>query len=123
MMNIDMNHQLINITNEPKTGFGFIYLLCAGDKFKIGVTEQTIEKRIRDLQTGNPEEIWCRDYVEIPRKHLYDVEKMMHLRHHMKKIKNEWYDMSINDIKAFHQNVTECLDILNCINKIDKTEM
>ena len=59
---------LLNITRRPGYNQGFIYLLCAGNLFKIGVTEQTIEKRIRDLQTGNPEEIWCKYYVEVSRK-------------------------------------------------------
>ena len=43
---------------------GFVYLLCDGEKFKIGMTRGRIEKRITELQTGNPNEIWIRSYYE-----------------------------------------------------------
>ena len=37
---------------------GFVYLLCDGEKFKIGMTKhKDIYKRIKELQTGNPNEI------------------------------------------------------------------
>lgn len=111
---------LLNISKKPGYGCGFIYMLCAGDLFKIGVTEQTIEKRIRDLQTGNPEEIWCKYYVEVPRKYLYRIEQMMHLRNHIRKIKNEWYDLEGGQIKTFKDDVKKCLDILE---SLDETEI
>ena len=38
---------------------GFVYLLCDGERFKIGMTKQKdIYKRIAELQTGNPNEIY-----------------------------------------------------------------
>ena len=111
---------LLGCRHKPHTGYGFVYLLCAGDVFKIGVTEQTIEKRIRDLQTGNPEEIWCRDYLEVPRKYLYRLEKMMHLKHHVSKVKNEWYELPIEAIASFRTNCKKSLEILE---SLDETEM
>ena len=91
----------------------------SGDAFKIGVTEQTIEKRIRDLQTGNSEEIWCRTYVEVPRKYLYKIEKMLHMKHHLNKIRNEWYVLPIEAIASFKNDVLHFLEILK---SIDETE-
>jgi hypothetical protein len=114
-----MNHSILNITKKPSYHCGFIYLLCAGDVFKIGVTEQTIEKRIRDLQTGNHEEIWCRDYVEVPRKYLYGIERMMHLKNHVSKIKNEWYELPIEAIASFRADCRKSLEILEML---DETE-
>ena len=114
-----MNHSILNITRRPGYNQGFLYLLCAGDLFKIGVTEQTIEKRIRDLQTGNPEEIWCKCYVEIPRKHLYNVERMMHMKHHVSKVKNEWYELPSEAIASFREDCRKSLEILEML---DETE-
>ena len=47
---------------------GFVYLLCDGEHFKIGMTKKDIYKRISELQTGNPNEIWLHSYSEIRRK-------------------------------------------------------
>ena len=58
---------------------GFVYLLCDGEKFKIGMTKQNIQKRIKELQTGNPNEIWCHSYYETD--YPLKIEKMMHGKH------------------------------------------
>jgi len=58
---------------------GYVYLLCDGERFKIGMTRQeNIMNRIKELQTGNPNEIWLHSYfeTEYPNK----IEKMMHAR-------------------------------------------
>ena len=44
---------------------GFVYLICDSgydSMFKIGVTRQPIEKRIKQLQTGNGSEIFLVNY-------------------------------------------------------------
>ena len=115
-----MNHSILNTSKKPHYGCGFVYILCAGDVFKIGVTEQAIEKRIRDLQTGNHEEIWCRDYIEVPRKYLYDIERMLHLKHHMKKIKNEWYELPIEAITSFREDCRKSLEILKTLDETEE---
>jgi len=97
-----------------KINRGFVYLLCDGEKFKIGMThQQKIEKRIAELQTGNPNDIWLHSYYETdyPNK----IEKMMHGRHALSNIKNEWFDMSIQDVLNFKNECKECEQILKIL--------
>lgn len=93
---------------------GFVYLLCDGEKYKIGMTRQkNIEKRISELQTGNPNEIWCMKYyfTQYPNK----VEKMLHCRHACSNIKNEWFDMTMEEIKNFEQECLQCEEIIKSL--------
>ena len=93
---------------------GYVYLLCDGERFKIGMTRQeNIMNRIKELQTGNPNEIWLHSYfeTEYPNK----IEKMMHARHASSNIKNEWFDMSVNEVFNFKNECQKCEDILKAL--------
>ncbi|MBR6908130.1 GIY-YIG nuclease family protein [bacterium] len=93
---------------------GFVYLLCDGEKFKIGMTRQkNIEKRIKELQTGNSYEIWLRAYYETD--YPLKIEKMMHAKHFSSNVKNEWFDMTVEDVINFKKNCIECERILNAL--------
>ena len=93
---------------------GFVYLLCDGEKFKIGMTKQKdINKRIKELQTGNPYEIWLRAYyaTDNPLK----IEKMMHARHTSSNVKNEWFDLTVQEVLNFKNECEECEKILEIL--------
>ena len=93
---------------------GYVYLLCDGEKFKIGMTRQNkIEKRILELQTGNPNEIWLHSYYKTNYPHK--IEKMMHARHAASNIKNEWFEMSIQEVLNFKNECQKCENILNAL--------
>lgn len=93
---------------------GYVYLLCDGEKFKIGMTKQKdINKRIKELQTGNPNEIWLHSYYETDNP--LKIEKLMHAKHHMTNIKNEWFDLSVSDVLNFKKNCKECERILEIL--------
>ena len=80
---------------------GYVYLLTDGEFFKIGVTRGSIEKRIKKLQTGNP------DHIAIVNYHLteypFKLESALHARHAHQRINNEWFDLSLNDVTSFKQ--------------------
>ena len=92
---------------------GFVYLLCDGEKFKIGMTRGKIEKRVAELQTGNPNEIWIRSYYETmyPTK----IEKMMHVRHTPSNVKNEWFDLTVSEVNNFKNECKKCEEILKAL--------
>ena len=93
---------------------GFVYLLCDGDKFKIGMTKhKDINKRIQELQTGNPYEIWLRDYYETDNP--LKIEKMMHARHASSNIKNEWFDLTAEEVINFKNECMQCEKILEAL--------
>lgn len=93
---------------------GFVYLLCDGERFKIGMTKQkTIEKRIAELQTGNPNEIFISTYhkTEYPEK----VEKMMHGRYSHSNVRNEWFDLNVEQVLKFNEECEKCEKIINAL--------
>lgn len=95
---------------------GFVYLLCDGEKFKIGMTKRSsIEERIAELQTGNPNEIFISMYhkTDYPDK----VEKMMHQRYFSSKVKNEWFDLSIEQVLNFNKECEKCEHIIEVLKE------
>ena len=93
---------------------GFVYLLCDGEKFKIGMTKHSdINKRIKELQTGNPNEIWLHSCYETD--YPLKIEKMMHGRHASSNVKNEWFDMSVSDVINFKNECEKCEEILKAL--------
>jgi len=77
--------------------------------------QPSILKRVKELQTGNPNEIWIHSYYETdnPSK----IEKMMHARHASSNVKNEWFEMSVSDVLNFKNECQNCENILKaCIN-------
>jgi|TARA_B110000259_G_scaffold185897_1_gene235917 hypothetical protein len=80
---------------------GKVYLLANWDanKFKIGITRGKVEKRLKQLQTGNGEKIEILQVFET--EHFLKVEKSMHRRYGHKKSKGEWFELSDEDIIAF----------------------
>ena len=89
---------------------GFVYLLCDGVHFKIGMTKKDIRKRISELQTGNPNEIYISSFykTECP----YKVEQMMHVKYGTAKVKNEWFALTNEQVIKFKDNCANCEKII-----------
>lgn len=93
---------------------GIVYLLCDGERFKIGMTNRKdINKRIKELQTGNSNEIWLHSYYET--NYPTKIEKMMHARHASSNIKNEWFDLSVDQVLNFKNECKKCEKILDSL--------
>ena len=93
---------------------GFVYLLCDGEKFKIGMTKKKdINQRIKELQTGNPYEIWLHSYYET--EYPLKIEKMMHVKHTSSNVKNEWFDLTVQEVLNFKNECKECEKILEIL--------
>lgn len=107
---------LIDLNKKPSYGHTYVYLLCCGDSFKIGITTGTLKKRIQELQTGNCEEIWCKNIYECPSEYAKDLEKMLHFRNSITNIKNEWFSLNMKTIQNFTSECNKCLNILKHLN-------
>ena len=95
---------------------GFVYLLCDGEKFKIGMTKQKdINKRIKELQTGNPNEIWLHTYYETDNP--LKIEKLMHGLHILGNVKNEWFDLTPSQVVNFKKNCEHCESVLKSLKE------
>ena len=93
---------------------GFVYLLCDGENFKIGVTKRKdINKRIKELQTGNPNEIFISAYHQT--NYPYKVEKMMHVRYGVSKIRNEWFNLSVEQVINFNEECNKCEEVIKLL--------
>lgn len=93
---------------------GFVYLLCDGEKFKIGMTKQNdIHKRIAELQTGNPNEIFISAYHKT--EYPYKIEQMMHFKYQSSKVKNEWFNLSLEQVINFQKKCNECEKLLQIL--------
>ena len=95
---------------------GFVYLLCDGEKFKIGMTKhKDIHKRIKELQTGNPNDIWVHSYYETD--YPLKIEKMLHGRHAASNVKNEWFDLTVSQVINFKNECKQCEEILKALQE------
>lgn len=74
-----------------ETSGGYVYLLCnpSNDTFKIGVTKNEIEKRIKQLETGNDEDIFIASYHYT--QYPYRLEKMLHTHFTTYHVNREWF--------------------------------
>lgn len=84
---------------------GTVYLINAWgtEKYKIGYTKRDINHRLRELQTGCPDEIILVKKFEC--KHYQKVESWLHRKHNFKRIEGEWFILEDIDV---HEFLPEC---------------
>ena len=81
---------------------GYVYLLgdwTRDNVYKIGVTRGSIENRIKKLQTGNSGEIYI--VTSYKTEHPFLMEKNLHLKFCGNRIKNEWFELSPEEVDNF----------------------
>lgn len=82
---------------------GFIYLIGETNnngRYKIGSTRaKDVNKRLKQLQTGNSSELFIKDYYETDNP--FKLEKMLHNRFKSSSLIGEWFDLSETDTKDF----------------------
>lgn len=95
----------------------FVYLIGEVDnenKYKIGVTKHNnIQNRIKELQTGNSNELFIKDYFET--KYPYKLEKMLHRHFYDKNLLNEWFSLSKDDVDSFKETCLKYNNILDSL--------
>ncbi len=102
---------------------GYVYLLLqinvqGEETYKIGISKNDPELRVKQLQTGNPNKISVLQVYETD-NHL-KVEKWMHRKYFASKTlaKNEWRDLSNKDIISF---LSDCKKADETIDFLKKT--
>lgn len=75
---------------------GFVYVVRSGKFFKIGFTNQSIEKRISTLQTGSPSPKILVLHFEAENPSI--LEKELHGKFKNKRIDGEWFALADSDI-------------------------
>jgi hypothetical protein len=82
---------------------GYVYLIGNVDtpgKYKIGSTRgKSVEKRLKQLQTGNSSELFIKDSYET--EHPFKLEKMLHNHFKSSHLIGEWFALSEDDTEKF----------------------
>ena len=90
---------------------GIVYLLCElsdNERFKIGVTKRDVDKRIKELSTGNSNEIHLVNKFES--EYYKKVESSLHRRFHAYKTSEggtEWFDLPVDEVIGFTKTCKE----------------
>ena len=88
---------------------GIVYLLRDdNNKYKIGITTRKSIKRLKELQTGNSEQI--KVVEEFKSKWFRKIETALHNRYNTKRLKGEWFDLEKEDTQNF---ISECQSLHN----------
>ena len=94
-----------------------VYLICAEFEgrrlYKIGFTKRPIEKRIKEIKTGNGHDIYLVDSFKS--KWGTKIEAQMHRTFFTKKVNGEWFDLADDDIKSFSEKCKFTHDMLELI--------
>ena len=92
---------------------GYVYLICdpSNDSFKIGVTRDINNDRLKKLQTGNSTELHIVSVYQCD--YPFRLEKMLHKRFINKCILNEWFELSTDEVINF---INICKEMDNVIH-------
>jgi hypothetical protein len=98
-------------------GMGTVYLLNAygTDNYKIGITKRDINKRIKQLQTGCPDEIVLIKKFDC--EHYRKVEGWLHRLHAAKRVEGEWFVLEDSDIHLFESDCKKYNDIVQLLTE------
>ena len=85
---------------------GYVYLLLSVDingneAYKIGITKNDPNKRLKQLSTGNSDKIQLLNYYQS--ENFKKVEKMMHIKYSAFKTEanNEWFSLQTEHVMSF----------------------
>lgn len=71
----------------------FIYVIGTETRQKIGFSKNP-QARLKQLQTGNAEQIDLHHYIQVPDNRTRLIEKFLHKDVGYKKLKGEWFNMT-----------------------------
>lgn len=79
-----------------------VYVIGTGtDRQKIGYTSD-LKARLSMLQTGNPEQLKVHHAIEVPdEERARKVERKIHQELSYKRLKGEWFKMTVNEAIDF----------------------
>jgi len=95
---------------------GYVYLIRNSHfEYKIGMTKQNVNKRLKQLQTGNSEDLELVKYFLV--ENYKKVEKSLHNHFSNKRLNREWFNLSKNDIENFEKFVLNYESSIKLFNK------
>lgn len=94
---------------------GLVYLIedVNNNTFKIGVTKQKIETRLKKLQTGNSTELKVKYLYEC--EYPFRLENMLHMFYNEYVELNEWFGLPEDKIEIFLDKCVEFDTIIHSL--------
>ena len=96
---------------------GYVYLIGENNdenKYKIGSTKcKDINKRLKQLQTGNSNPLFIKAYYETSRP--FKLETMLHNRFKECNVIGEWFELTKKDVDSFEST---CHNFQNIIDSL-----
>ncbi len=94
-----------------------VYLICSEFEgrrlYKIGYTRRPIEKRIKEIKTGNGSDIYLVESFKS--KWGTKIESQLHRFFKSKKVNGEWFDLSPEEVKSFGDRCRQSHDMIELI--------
>lgn len=88
---------------------GIVYLVTEwvsdARRYKIGITKNKVLKRIKQLQTGNSNEISLVCFYES--EHYKKIEKMLHKKYCGNNLMGEWFELPDEEVSKFTETCTQ----------------
>jgi hypothetical protein len=81
---------------------GTVYLLgefCDNGRFKIGITTKTVDVRLKQLQTGNSQELFIVNHYTS--KNYRPIERYLHRKYCPDRAMGEWFSLSPEAVNNF----------------------
>jgi hypothetical protein len=101
---------------------GYVYLLLeiddlGNERHKIGFTKNPPEQRLRQLKTGNPNQVRVLNSYISP--NYVKVEAMLHKRYQAQRTeaKNEWFHLTDEQVLRFLDTCKEADDLISFMVK------
>ena len=98
---------------------GFVYLIGEENeenKYKIGSTKcKDINKRLKQLQTGNSNPLFIKSYFETSRP--FRLESMLHNKFKEYNVIGEWFELNDENVKKFKEECEKYQNIINILKE------
>jgi len=95
---------------------GTVYLMgefVDNGRFKIGITKNSVEKRIKELQTGNSNEIFLVNKYETD--NYRKVEGMLHRKFGTSRAIGEWFDLTHEQVVSFTEEAEKADQLVSLL--------
>ena len=82
-----------------------VYIIQAEgtDRFKIGITKNSVSNRIKSLQTANPHKLV--EVFSFESKYATQVERAVHRFHYSNKLEGEWFELDYIELKKVKESI------------------
>lgn len=117
-MQVFLKKNLLFIHLTYNLYMGTVYLLAEfvdNPRFKIGITKGDVSKRIRELSTGNSNEIILINQYQS--ENYRKIEGMLHRKFFMNRTKGEWFELTNEQVFSFTEEAKKADELISFLKE------